>query len=243
MSRLGQFYAHAYTALAGSHPRPRPWHFQWLVSRNLQRALDMALPQLQGRVLDIGCGTKPYTQGLSTKPGVQVIGIDILPAPQVDVLVAAQGPWPFSDNAIDSVLCTETLEHVVDLHRTLANIQRVMKPGGCLVITVPFLYNVHGQPHDFRRLTCEGLSAVLADGFEIAQISPLGGIGSVTSVLTLNWIDVSCNLSYIGRIVKGLLLPVWLGVALVINLLGLLLDKLDHTAQFYSHVVLVARAN
>lgn len=59
-SRLGSLYRQLYEALCGKHPRLLPWHFQWLDTLYLARTLKARLPQLAGRVLDVGCGDKPY---------------------------------------------------------------------------------------------------------------------------------------------------------------------------------------
>ena len=60
------------------------------------------------------------------------------------------------------VLCTEVLEHVADIDRSFAGLRRLTAPGGCVVLTVPFIYPVHMAPFDFRRLTQYGI-AQLAD--------------------------------------------------------------------------------
>jgi len=52
---------------------------------------------------------------------------------------------PFDDGAFDIVLCVEGIEHVVDRHRTLRELRRVLRPGGRLVITTPNLLSLRAR--------------------------------------------------------------------------------------------------
>src|SRR3546814_8619033 len=68
--------------------------------------------------------------------------------------VAADGALlPFPDQSFEAVICSEVLEHVPDPRLVLDEIARVLKPGGCLLLTVPFLFRIHADPHDFGRYT------------------------------------------------------------------------------------------
>jgi SAM-dependent methyltransferase len=143
-SRLGRLYRVVYEGICGRIPNERPWHFQWLTRRLLRRALKPVLAKLSGRVIDVGCGSKPYRLYFGAVS--EYIGLDIFPGPQVDVHVQPGMPWPLEDNRFDVVLCTEVLEHVQDLGQMLGELFRVLAPGGILVVTTPFIYNVHGAP-------------------------------------------------------------------------------------------------
>ncbi len=75
-SRLGRLYRQTYEALCGKHPHVLPWHFQWLDTIYLARTLKARLPQLGGRVLDVGCGDKPYRALFSQ--ATDYVGIDVV---------------------------------------------------------------------------------------------------------------------------------------------------------------------
>lgn len=56
-----------------------------------------------------------------------------------------EGEIPAPDASFDRVVCVEGIEHVVDRHRTLRELRRVLKPGGRLVITTPNLMSLRGR--------------------------------------------------------------------------------------------------
>jgi SAM-dependent methyltransferase len=60
---------------------------------------------------------------------------------------------PFRDAVFDAIKATELLEHVPDVARALGECRRVLRPGGHLVITAPFLERLHGDPGDYSRYT------------------------------------------------------------------------------------------
>src|SRR5262249_4506473 len=78
----------------------------------------------------------------------------------LDVLSFA-APLPFRDDSFDAILCTSVLEHVDNAEQAVSEIARVMKPGGRLLITVPFFYPEHDAPYDFWRTTHHGLRSLL----------------------------------------------------------------------------------
>ena len=87
---------------------------------------------------------------------------------------------PFVDHSFDVVLCTEVLEHVPEPVKTLKEFHRVLKPGGHLILSVPFLYQTHEQPYDFFRYTPFGLHYMFTQaGFNIITCEARGEIVAV----------------------------------------------------------------
>jgi SAM-dependent methyltransferase len=77
---------------------------------------------------------------------------------------------------VDCALCTEVLEHCPDPLALLREVHRVLKPGGILVLTLPFLWPLHEVPHDWCRYTPFALRHLLeSTGFRVRDLRPLGG--------------------------------------------------------------------
>jgi methyltransferase family protein len=128
-----------------------------------------------GPVIDAGCGEQPF-RALVEANGRQYVGMDAIQNSNNSVTVLSDlESVPASSPRYPFVLCTEVLEHVVEIDRSFEGLRRLTAPGGCVVLTVPFMFPVHMEPFDFRRLTEYGISRLAADqGFEVASIERLG---------------------------------------------------------------------
>jgi len=129
---------------------------------------------MQGKMLDFGCGCKPY-DGVFTKVK-QHIGLDTKKSghnhkdEEIDVYYDGK-KIPFGNNHFDSILASEVLEHVPDIDKTLDELHRVLKKDGNILISMPFAWNEHEKPYDFRRYSTEGIISVLqSHGFKIVSI-------------------------------------------------------------------------
>lgn len=241
MSVLGEIYQSAYDKLCGKHPDYYPWHFQWLFLRDTHQWQKKCMQNFSGHVLDVGCGSKPYKVWVKEEKVDKYIGLDVLDGPEVDVVVEPGKSWPIEDSSIDCVLLTQVLEHVTDKDFLLNEINRVLKPGGTIVVTVPFLYPVHGYPYDYVRFTENGLTVLLEDKFETEERVSKGGIGCVLASLLLTWLDTSFNSNLVTRMLKGILLPIWVVFSLIVNIFSWMLDKIDTTGTHYANVCWLGR--
>jgi len=131
----------------------------------------------QGVCLDAGSGRAPYKDVLRAR-GVQVITIDVEKRGGDLTHVADIQNMPvIASNSIDTVVCTEVLEHVPRPWDAMVEIARVLKPGGYLVLSVPHLSPIHEAPHDYYRYTQYGLQSLLETrGFDVLELKPVGGI-------------------------------------------------------------------
>ena len=196
----------------------------WLVYHVGDRALAAALRRVaRGRLLDIGCGPKPYarlTRGLVDRH----VGVDH-PGSQhglgaVDAAASAYR-LPFRDGAFDTVLCSSVLEHLEEPEAALREAFRALAPGGAAVYAIPFLWHVHEEPRDFYRYTAHGLEHLFGKvGFRDVEVTALSGF----------WLTFGQLLVYqLYRLHRGplRLVPVIPALGLLVQALALGVDRLD----------------
>lgn len=139
----------------------------------------------EATILDLG-GDKINKRGQFdiSKWHSKVIYLNLLTDKMPDI-VADGTLLPVKEKCFDVVICTEVLEHVPYPHQILAEIARVLKSGGNLLLTAPFLYHIHAHPYDYGRYTdtywIESLNSV---GFETHEITKHG---LYFSVMIDNW--------------------------------------------------------
>lgn len=143
----------------------------FLARRALRNAIAAAAPRLGGRLLDVGCGTKPYRELFAVQ---EYLGLDIDSETTRRLAVADLyydgGRFPVPDAAFDAVLCNQVLEHVFTPDAFVDEIARVLKAGGQLLLTVPFVWDEHEQPVDYARYSSFGLAYLLRrHGFELIE--------------------------------------------------------------------------
>ena len=127
----------------------------------LRAEIDRALGTRQAlRVLDVGCGEKPYYPLFASR-AAEYRGIDAAPGPQVDDVGAVEA-LPYPDGSFDVVLCTQVLEHVADPRRAVAEIARVLAPGGAAFVSTHGVFLYHPDPVDLWRWTHAGLERLFA---------------------------------------------------------------------------------
>jgi SAM-dependent methyltransferase/uncharacterized protein YbaR (Trm112 family) len=114
------------------------------------------------KVLDLGSGiNKVYTNP-------ELVRFDI--APHANAQVVGDGErLPFRDGVFDGVVLDAVLEHLAHPARVVAEVHRVLKPGGAVLAHVPFLYPFHAAPHDYQRYTPAGLR-MLFEAFDPVEV-------------------------------------------------------------------------
>ena len=143
----------------------------YFIRRSLYEKIKRLAPELDGRLLDFGCGSKPY-QSLFTNAR-EYIGLDYESEghshanENIDVIYDGK-KIPFGDEHFDSVFSSEVFEHIFNLEEIIPEIKRVMKKQGKILITCPFVWNEHEVPMDFARYTGFALKHLFEkNGFEV----------------------------------------------------------------------------
>ena len=161
-----------------------------------------------GRVLDVGGreGGSSYWRYLQTRRWHKRATVDIDPTSKPDVVIdLEQNTLPFADGHFDTALMFNLIEHIGAREQVLGRVVRVLKSGGSLVGVVPFLVGVHPDPHDFVRLTREGLQALFERaGFADVHIEPVGRGPLVASYYQSEFLW--------PRVLKLIIIPLVLGL-------------------------------
>jgi SAM-dependent methyltransferase len=127
----------------------------------------------ESRVADVGAGDAPYRELFSH---VDYVTIDWEHSPHegasaVD-LVASADAIPLPEGSFDAVLLNQVLEHVPNPAHVLAELLRILRPGGHLFVTVPLVWELHEMPFDYFRYTSPGLRTLLEQvGFEQIEVT------------------------------------------------------------------------
>jgi SAM-dependent methyltransferase len=160
----------------------------------------------KGVFLDAGCGTQPFRSLVEPQVG-RYISYDIeARAAKVDLLGDVEHMHAVADRSIDVALCSEVLEHVPHPHVAMAEFARTIRPGGVIVLTVPFLARLHEEPHDYFRYTRHGLRRLLDDaGFDVEELVETGSLFSfVGHQVSLGLLGVAWHRRRLRRIATAL---------------------------------------
>jgi SAM-dependent methyltransferase len=128
-----------------------------------------------GWVLDCGAGSRPFRTP-------RVVNVEIEDYFSTDILAVGEA-LPFADDVFDAAVSLAVLEHVRDPFQCARELLRVVKPGGEIICSVPFLQPVHGFPSHFYNMTREGLMNLFADGDVVSCLTPPNG----HPILALQW--------------------------------------------------------
>ncbi|MGA7559001.1 MAG: class I SAM-dependent methyltransferase [Terriglobales bacterium] len=188
------------------------------------------LPQVKN-LLDVGGRGKPYACFFSGRVPNHYV-LDVEPAYSVDVVGDAR-QMPFSDASMDVVLITQVLEHIPDPIAVIAEIRRVLKPGGTLLLSVPSIFPQHGSPGDYWRYMPQGLHWILRDFHNVTVKGEAGTIPSIFLVINVYLQLLTSPWPWLQRLV-------WWTVFPLNNLAGLLAAKIYRGDQFASNYFVVA---
>lgn len=194
---------------------------------------------VSGLMLDIGCGRKQKAFSASVKryigleyPETRKIN-DRLSDTDADVYGDALC-LPFKDESFDSAVALHLFEHLKDLRLAASEIYRVLKRGGTLGITTPFMQKMHSEPCDFFRFTIHGIRLLLEDaGFKVIEVSKGGGMWKVIGARLSGYLY--SDILGLGYAVDDLrvrpkkwLLPFFIPLIFSVVLFGRIMDRIHY---------------
>jgi SAM-dependent methyltransferase len=203
----------------------------WLVLRRRREIFQKWLAHHDGRdlaILDVGGRIQPYRQLLEGRLR-HYLAVDVLQTPRVNV-VARGERIPLASEQFDLVICTQVLEYVPEPASVIAEIHRVLKPGGSLWLTVPSVCP-RDADHECWRFLPASLRYLLS-GFDKVEVVPEGGtiLGFFRSVNAC--LNIFARYPAIRAVLRYTVFP-------VVNLAGILCELLagssnDQFAANYS---------
>lgn len=180
----------------------------WVVRSALARWLRSQAAELEGRapvrILDVGCGVKPYYPFFA---GVvsEYVGVDVVENPAADLLGSVES-LPVEDGSFDVVLCTQVLEHCDDPALAVRELRRVTAPGGRVLASTHGVQVYHPSPVDYWRWTHEGLRRLFEQNASWTSLRVEAGAGTASALAMLlgTYVEIALRRTVVAR---G---PVWL---------------------------------
>lgn len=207
--------------------------------KNIRNFANTVAPRT--KILDVGCGDKPYKHLFAQS---EYLGIEIAGGGHNDKEKKSDQYYdgkniPFGDKIFDVVLCTQVLEHTEDPQGLTKEMYRVLKPGGRIFLTMPFIGNEHEQPYDFWRFTQFAHKKIMHEiGFTGVEIKPTCKFFSTLGQLTCSFIFESVQ-------VRSTALKLLLSLAILapIQTLAILLDLIFKNSRITLNYAVTAKKN
>lgn len=211
----------------------------FIARKGLAEKIKSLSGEINGRILDVGCGTKPYLSFFNYR---EYIGLEFntgIDSEKKEADYYYDGKtFPFENESFDSIICSQVLEHVFEPKEFLNEINRVLKPNGKILLTIPFVWDEHEQPYDFARYSSYGLIYLFEQsGFKVLkQDKSISNIAVIFQLLS----GYFYKISHRKKILK------WLFTLIIIfplNLLGVILGKIfpDNNDLYLDNVILAQK--
>lgn len=211
--------------VANKHPNRRA--INWLLYDVSDRFLRKYSHLYKGVMYDLGCGEKPH-EDFFLKYVDKYVGVDwsgTLHNLKADVVADLNKPLPIENEVADTIISLSVMEHLCEPQTMLNEAHRILKPGGSMILQVPWQWHVHEAPYDFYRYTPYGLRYMFAKaGFVDVVVEAQSGFFT-TWIVKFNYFSSRFvrGPRMLRGLIKTVLLPIWyLG-----QLVAPYLDRLD----------------
>jgi len=167
----------------------------------------LARLKLSGTLLDLGGCKKERYHELLPIPEENIKTVNIGGAGVCDFTNDLEKPISLPSMSYDNIICLNVLEHIYNFQNVIDESYRILKPGGSYILSVPFLFNIHGSPDDYFRYTKSSLEKMLADrGFGEIKIQEIGlGFFSLVfqvidgpGFIRVVWLRTLCKRLFVG---------------------------------------------
>ena len=195
----------------------------------------MIAQSARGIVLDAGAGRLAWRTALKRQATKYLATDYSKDHPDIDFVCDLTAGIPLETGSIDTVFCCSVLEHVENPFAALDELTRVLRPGGAMILSVPFRYYLHGAPVDYYRFTRYGVELLARRaGLEVERIETGGGLAhEMANALSM------AVASFTGTGRAGI--AVASATSLVLWHVAGLIDKADRNGRFAQTVNAVLR--
>lgn len=139
------------------------------------------------KLVDLGAGDLP-SEDLFLR--FDYLGVDFQKFPHVSLVTDLTKDIPLPDRSADIITLSNTVEHIPNTEHLFQECKRLLKPGGVMFGTVPFLLGIHQDPYDFNRYTTFALERFLKNaGFSDIKVEPLGSTVDAYNTIELKTFD------------------------------------------------------
>jgi len=158
------------------------WSEVNITRHNILKGLKSAVKYASGRLIDVGCGTKPYESLFAPVVG-SYLGVDYPQTMETNYGAQTKADifaeclnTGLPDCSFDTLLSTQVMEHIYDTREFIRECNRILVPGGIGIFTIPFVWQCHSEPYDFYRFTKYSIRRLFSEsGFEVLKIENLEG--------------------------------------------------------------------
>lgn len=155
-----------------------------LAANTIAKYYESHIPQYtKGKLLDLGCGKVPlfnFYKDLISENICVDWGNSLHRNPHLDIEHDLNNPLPLKDSEFDTIILSDVLEHIWKPDRLWIEMNRILKPGGKLLLNVPYYYCIHEEPYDYFRYTKYALTQFANDsGFSILVLRSTGGVPEI----------------------------------------------------------------
>lgn len=184
--------------------KENPSHGSWLGMKRVCEHYNLySRTYIQGKLIDLGCGEVPFYhfyENLVSEITTIDWGNSDARVNFVDYEMDLNKSLDLASNSYDTILLADVLEHIRHPEVLIQEMSRILKPGGHVVINLPFMYCIHDAPYDYFRYTNYSLKSMFEDhDFEVKEMHATGGSMDIITDLVAK---IICAIPFLGNVIS-----------------------------------------